>query len=72
MEIVSYYLLVMNQRYCNFIGNSLAFTDSTPVGVKSSPHVNIDTLLRSGMYDFLIVDKLFQIMFNRHFKVSLD
>ena len=44
--------------------DSLAFTDSTPVGIKSSPHVNLDTLLRSGMYDFLIVDKLFQIMFD--------
>ena len=43
---------------------TLAFTDSTPVGIKSSPHVNLDTLLRSGMYDFLIVDKLFQIMFD--------
>ena len=34
------------------------------MGIKSSPHVNLDTLLRSGMYDFLIVDKLFQIMFD--------
>ena len=34
------------------------------MGIKSSPHVNIDTLLRSGMYDFLIIDKLFQLMFD--------
>ena len=44
--------------------DSLAFVDSTPVGIKGSPHANIDTLLRSGMYDFLILDKLFQIMFD--------
>ena len=34
------------------------------MGIKSSPHVNIDTILRSGMYDFLIIDKLFQLMFD--------
>ena len=43
--------------------DSLAFSDPTPVGIKNSPHTNLDTLLRSGMYDFLIVDKLFQFIF---------
>ena len=43
--------------------DSLAFSDSTPINLKSSPHTNLDTLLRSGMYDFLILDKLFHFMF---------
>ena len=42
--------------------DSLAFTNST--GIKSSPHSNLDTLLRSGMFDFLFIDKLFQFMFD--------
>ena len=44
--------------------DSLAFFNTTPIGIKSSPHSNLDMLLRSGMYDLLIIDKLFQFLFD--------
>ena len=46
--------------------DSLAFSDSNPIGIKSSPLSNIDTLLRSIMYDFMIIDKLFTFMVEIH------
>ena len=42
--------------------DSLAFVDSNPIGIKSFPSSNIDSLLRVVMYDFMIMDKLFTFM----------
>ena len=52
--------------------DSLAFSDSNPIGIKSSPLSNIDTLLRSIMYDFMIIDKLFTFMVDIHKLAKLE
>ena len=52
--------------------DSLAFSDSNPIGIKSSPLTNIDTLLRSIMFDFMIIDKLFTFMVDVHKLAKLE
>ena len=52
--------------------DSLAFSDSNPIGIKSSPLSNIDTLLRSIMFDFMIIDKLFTFMVDVHKLAKLE
>ena len=44
--------------------DSLVFVDSNTISIKHLPHCNVDSLLKDILYDFLIMDKLFNFVFD--------